>query len=85
MHFNFDDLFKQFEDDIFGGEHADHFASHFESHFARHAENVGGDFDFEDIFNAQGFDKFGLGRDSQQEQLQWTPLIMATSGLKWPQ
>ena len=64
FHFNFDDLFKQFEDDIFGGEHADHFASHFENHFARHAENVGGDFDFEDIFNAQGFDAFGFGGDS---------------------
>ncbi len=52
FHFNFDELFKQFESDIFGGS-SNHFGRHFSSHFSRHAEAVGGAFDFEDLFAAQ--------------------------------
>ena len=64
FHFNFDDLFKQFEDDIFGDMDINmrsHFAGHFDSHFAAHHHNTGGAFDFEDLFAEQGPDVFGFG------------------------
>ena len=56
FHFNFDDLFKQFEGDIFGGDHMkDHFSGHFGRHFTNHVD-AGASFDFDDIFGeAQGF------------------------------
>ena len=57
MHFNFDDLFKHFEGDIFG----DHYARHFDSHFSAHQAASGDAFDFEDIFKNEGFDAFGFG------------------------
>lgn len=61
FNFDFNDLFKQFEDDIFGSDHlrshfAGHFDSHFSSHFAQHAESGGGFFDFEDLFQGAGGD-----------------------------
>lgn len=55
FHFNFDDLFKQFEDDIFGDIPVDmraHFAAHFDNHFASHQHSAPG-FDFEDLFAQQ--------------------------------
>jgi len=62
--FDFNDLFKHFHDDIFGGHagshegHAGggHFESHFGSHFARHAHSTG--FEFEDLFGEES-DFFG--------------------------
>lgn len=66
FHFNFDDLFKQFESDIFGtnpemkGHFANHFSSHFESHFSSHAQN-GMDIDIDSFF--KGADPFGFGSD----------------------
>ncbi|TRY75185.1 hypothetical protein TCAL_01598 [Tigriopus californicus] len=60
FNFNFNDLFKQFEDDIFGADMRSHFAGHFDthfnSHFAQHAESGGGFFDFEDLFQSAGGD-----------------------------
>ncbi len=58
FHFNFDDLFKQFESDIFGtnpemkGHFANHFSSHFESHFSSHAQN-GMDIDIDSFFKVK--------------------------------
>lgn len=52
FHFNFDDLFKQFENDIFG-DMKGHFSSHFANHFASHQENTGGAFNFESLFEQQ--------------------------------
>jgi hypothetical protein len=51
--FNFDDLFKQFENDIFGdmGDLKGHYSHHFASHFGHHHQATGGGFDFDDIFN----------------------------------
>ena len=53
FHFNFDDLFKQFESDIFGadmkGHFANHFSNHFESHFNSHAQH-GMDIDIDSFF-----------------------------------
>ena len=50
FNFNFDDLFREFEDDIFGGDHMKrHFSGHFGAHFNNHAQ-AGGSFDFEDFF-----------------------------------
>ena len=58
--FNFDDLFKQFEDDIFGDmNHGHHFKHHFTSHFSNHADNAGGAFSFDDLFKDD--DPFGFG------------------------
>ena len=55
FHFNFDDLFKQFEGDIFGDHMKDHFSGHFGRHFTNHVD-AGASFDFDDIFGeAQGF------------------------------
>ena len=55
FHFNFDDLFKQFEGDIFGDHMKDHFSGHFGRHFSNHMD-AGASFDFDDIFGeAQGF------------------------------
>jgi len=48
--FNFDDLFKQFEDDIFGSDMDKHFKTHFGSHFANHHQASGGAFSFDDLF-----------------------------------
>jgi DnaJ-class molecular chaperone len=67
FHFNFDDLFKQFESDIFGnspemkGHFSNHFSNHFESHFSAHAQNTGMDFDIDSFF--KGADPFGFGGD----------------------
>ena len=67
FHFNFDDLFKQFESDIFGnspdmrGHFANHFSNHFDSHFSAHAQNTGMDFDIDSFF--KGADPFGFGED----------------------
>ena len=50
FNFNFDDLFREFEDDIFGG---DHMKNHFSGHFARHFNNhvdTGAPFEFQDFF-----------------------------------
>ena len=50
----FDDLFKMFEDDIFGDDL--HLRNHFANHFAQHTVNVesdGGSFNFEELFNEQ--------------------------------
>ena len=50
FNFNFDDLFREFQDDIFGGDHMkNHFSGHFDSHFNNHAA-AGGSFEFEDFF-----------------------------------
>ena len=59
--FNFDDLFKQFEDDIFGDNMDKHFKSHFGSHFGNHHQASGGAFSFDDLFNDD--DLFGFGGD----------------------
>jgi len=61
--FNFDDLFQEFHDDIFGGDHMKHhFSEHFSNHFNNHAE-AGGSFAFEDLFaHTEGlFGDFGMG------------------------
>jgi len=61
FNFNFDDLFKQFEHDIFG-DMKGHYASHFGSHFSAHAHATGGAFSFEDMFENDDFFKdFGMG------------------------
>jgi len=61
--FNFDDLFKQFENDIFG-DMKGHYATHFGNHFSAHAESVhqaGGAFSFDDMFeNDEFFKDFGM-------------------------
>jgi len=46
FHFNFDDLFKQFESDIFDG--APDMRQHFSSHFGSHAHHTG--INIEDFF-----------------------------------
>ena len=46
VRFNFDDLFKEFEDDIFGD--MNHMKNHFNDHFERHADSM--DAQFEDFF-----------------------------------
>ena len=54
FNFNFDDLFKQFESDIFGDMEPNmrgHFSHHFASHFGAHGEATGQGFDFNDLFN----------------------------------
>jgi len=65
FHFNFDDLFKEFESDIFGSDHMkEHFSGHFERHFNNHVD-TGASFGFDDLFDhAEGFgnmfgDSFG--------------------------
>jgi len=61
FHFNFDELFKHFETDIFG-DMEDHFKGHFSSHFANHKSHMGGgDFDFNSIFDEDLFADFGGG------------------------
>jgi hypothetical protein len=51
FNFNFDDLFKHFESDIFGGEDMKgHFRSHLTGHFAAHHQAMGGEFEFEKMF-----------------------------------
>jgi len=45
--FNFDDLFKDFDDDFFG-DLKPHFSKHFGSHKAAH-DKAGGNFDFADV------------------------------------
>jgi len=58
--FNFDDLFKQFEHDIFG-DMKGHMHTHFGSHFAAHHHATGGAFSFEDMFDNDDFFKdFGM-------------------------
>merc|ERR1712083_91109 len=54
FNFNFDDLFKQFEHDIFG-DMKGHYASHFGSHFASHHHASGGAFSFEEMFENDAF------------------------------
>merc|ERR1711997_117936 len=56
FNFNFDDLFKQFEHDIFG-DMKGHYASHFGSHFSAHAQATGGAFSFEDMLKMTIFSK----------------------------
>ena len=54
FNFNFDDLFKQFEQDIFEdmkGHFRSHFRSHFGSHFAHHDHAADG-FKFDDLFGS---------------------------------
>ena len=72
--FNFDDLFKQFESDIFGG---DNMKNHFSGHFARHFNNhvdTGADFGFDDLFgHAEDFghvfsDSFDMSGSSMFKQ-----------------
>jgi len=63
FHFNFDELFKHFETDIFG-DMEDHFKGHFSNHFANHAGAMGGDFDFNSIFDEDLFAEFGGGSGS---------------------
>ncbi len=55
FNFNFDDLFRQFESDIFDGapEMRQHFSSHFESHFGAHAHHTG--INIEDFFQVSFF------------------------------
>ena len=57
--FNFDDLFKQFESDIFGGDHMkNHFSGHFSNHFKNHVDS-GAHFAFDDFFGGEkDFDNF---------------------------
>lgn len=57
--FNFDDLFKQFESDIFGGDHMkNHFSGHFSNHFKNHVD-TGAHFAFDDFFGGEkDFDNF---------------------------
>ncbi len=53
FNFNFDDLFKQFESDIFGDFEPTmrgHFSHHFANHFGAHGEATGQGFDFNDLF-----------------------------------
>jgi len=58
--FNFDDLFKQFEHDIFG-DMKGHMHTHFGSHFAAHHHATGGAFSFEEMFDNDDFFKdFGM-------------------------
>lgn len=57
FNFNFDDLFAQFEQDIFGQDmKSQHFEPHFRSHFNHHNRAASGasndGFSFDDIFNA---------------------------------
>ncbi len=61
--FNFDDLFKHFESDIFGDMDPGHKRQHFGAHFSNHFANMGGDsneFDFEKMFENDA-DFFGFG------------------------
>jgi curved DNA-binding protein CbpA len=59
FNFDFDDLFKHFHDDIFGGPNGgghgshQHFHSHFGSHFGSHRAHSAG-FEFEDLFGDEG-------------------------------
>ena len=48
--------FRHFETDIFG-DMEDHFKGHFSNHFARHSGAMGGDFDFNSIFDEDLFGK----------------------------
>jgi hypothetical protein len=60
FHFNFDDLFKQFENDIFGdmkGHFSNHFSSHFESHFNAHSQHAGMDLDIDSFFKVNTWDQ----------------------------
>ena len=56
--FNFDDLFKQFEQDIFGGSSDSmkgHYQAHFKNHFGHHHQATGGGaFSFEDLVSEDG-------------------------------
>lgn len=48
--FNFDDLFREFESDIFGGDHMkNHFSGHFGRHFSNHVDE-GDPFEFDNFF-----------------------------------
>ena len=49
FNFNFDDLFKQFDDVLNFGDMKGHYASHFGSHFAAHREATGGAFSFDNM------------------------------------
>lgn len=63
--FNFDDLFKGFDDDFFKDMHFDmkgHFASHFGSHKAAH-ESAGGAFNFHEDINFEDMFKNPFGHD----------------------
>jgi len=61
--FNFDDLFKDFDDDFFQGLKG-HFAQHFSSHKMAH-ESAGGHFDFADVKFEEFFNSpFGKHDDS---------------------
>merc|ERR1719510_388461 len=56
--FSFDDLFRQFEQDIFAdmqGPLKGHFASHFASHFGHHHQATGGAFNLDDLFKEDDF------------------------------
>jgi len=56
--FNFDDLFKQFESDIFPDHMKGHFSGHFSNHFKNHAD-TGAHFAFDDFFGGEkDFDNF---------------------------
>ena len=50
-------VFRHFETDIFG-DMEDHFKGHFSNHFAEHSRNMGGDFDFNSIFDEDLFGRF---------------------------
>eukprot|EP00096_Caligus_rogercresseyi_P010220 TRINITY_DN3649_c0_g1_i2.p1 TRINITY_DN3649_c0_g1~~TRINITY_DN3649_c0_g1_i2.p1 ORF type:complete len:190 (-),score=55.68 TRINITY_DN3649_c0_g1_i2:126-695(-) len=70
FHFNFEEFFSQFEDDIFGADMKSHFSSHFDSHFRSHAEATGGAFAFDDFLNEDFFggDSFGSVQGGGQER-----------------
>merc|ERR1711944_384385 len=62
FNFNFDDLFKQFENDIFG-DFGD-FKGHYSSHFSAHHQATHGAFSFDDIddfFNMNDFGNMDMG------------------------
>merc|ERR1712223_2030548 len=66
FNFNFDDLFKQFENNIFGdfGDFKGHYSSHFASHFSAHHQATHGAFSFDDIddfFNMNDFGNMDMG------------------------
>jgi len=67
FNFNFDDLFKQFENDIFG-DMKGHYAQHFGSHFAAHQHASGGAFSFDDLFEGDDFFNMNTQANFRQER-----------------
>lgn len=63
--FNFDDLFKDFDDDLFG-DLKPHFAQHFGNHKAAH-DAAGGNFDFNDVNFEELFNGHAFGGDHESD------------------